>query len=31
MNVVPEPSTYCLMAIAGLALVVSRKRLRKVA
>ncbi len=28
---VPEPSTYCLMAVAGLALVVSRKRLRKVA
>ena len=26
VNVVPEPSTYCLMAVAGLALVVSRKR-----
>ena len=31
MNVVPEPSTYCLMAVAGLALVVSRKRSRKLA
>ena len=29
LNVVPEPSTYCLMAVAGLALVVSRKRTRK--
>ena len=31
VNVVPEPSTYCLMAVAGLALVVSRKRTRKLA
>ncbi len=26
LSIVPEPSTYCLMAVAGLALVVSRKR-----
>ena len=31
VNAVPEPSTYCLMAVAGLALVVSRKRSVKVA
>ena len=31
INAVPEPSTYCLLAVAGLAFVVSRKRLRKVA
>ena len=31
INAVPEPSTYFLMGVAGLALVVSRKRSRKLA
>lgn len=31
LSVVPEPSTYCLMAVAGLALVIRRKRSVKMA